>query len=300
MNPRVLYMVSYAKPDADAEQALAHLASRTFWGQRLEIGLLDARIVANLHLPPEELLKGEQKPLPVVIMMHGLGCNRHEVSGNFIKAAATFALRKFVVLRFDFRGGGETGGTTHSISLSRQIDDAGHVLDFVKSDLARMDGVPPLDLERIALLGLSMGGLTAAAVLGRRADVYAAVLWEPPFDLMQTMTRLFGPLSTTKIRARGYFQAGMLELSPEFFQCVENFSIAREVRSFDGPVLLVQGRKDQVVPPETVESWKAAFKQADLTVNWVEGGDHAFTNDAWAWQAIGQTTLWLEDKLVRE
>jgi pimeloyl-ACP methyl ester carboxylesterase len=283
---------------ADYEQSLAQLASRTFWGQRLEISLRDARLAANLHLPPQELLGDQPSPLPVIIMLHGLGGNRHEVSGNFIKAAATFALRKFAVLRFDFRGCGETSGTTHSINLAKQIDDTGHVIEFVKDDLPRTPGVPALDLERIALLGLSMGGLTAAAVLGRRVDVHAAVLWEPPFDLMQTMTRLFGPLSVAKIRSRGYFQAGMMELGPDFFECLENFSVAREVRSFDGPILLVQGRKDQVVPPETVQLWIDAFKCANVNVNWIEGADHAFTQDIWAWHAIGQTALWLEDKLL--
>lgn len=281
-----------------SEQALAHLASRTFWGQRLEINLRDARLVANLHLPPEELLEPASKPLPVVIMLHGFGGDRHEASGNFIKAAATFALRKFGVLRFDFRGCGETGGTTHGISLARQIDDTGYVIDFVKSDIANMLDMPPLDPQRITLLGLSMGGLTAAAVLGRRADVRAAVLWQPPFDLMQVMQRVYGPLSLTEVKARGAFQAGMMELSPEFFECLENFNAAREVRGFDGPVLIVQGRKDQVVPPETVQSWIAAFRRADVTVNFVEGADHAFTKDVWAWAAIAQTALWLEDKVL--
>jgi pimeloyl-ACP methyl ester carboxylesterase len=225
------------------EQRLGNLASRTFWGQRFEISLRDARLAANLHLPPDELLAGWSKPLPVVIMLHGLGGNRHESSGNFIKAAATFALSRFAVLRFDFRGAGETGGTTRSISLEKQIDDTGHVIEFVKSDLAHMFEMPALNLNRICLMGLSMGGLTAAAVLGRRVDVCAAVLWEPPFDLMETIKRLFGPLSVNKIRTQGYFRAGMMELGPEFFECLENFSVAREVRSFDGPVLLVKKRR---------------------------------------------------------
>ncbi len=92
----------------------------------------------------------------------------------------------------------------------------------------------------------------------------------------------------------------MLELGPAFFECLENFSIAREVRSFDGPVLLVQGRKDQVVPAETVQEWEQAFRRAELTVGWIEGADHAFTQDIWAWNAIGQTALWLEDKVSRK
>jgi len=281
------------------EQALALLASRTFWGQRLEINLRDATLAANLHLPPEESVAARNHPLPVVIMLHGLGGNRHEVSGNFIKAAATLALRQFAVLRFDFRGSGETTGTSRSINLAKQVDDTGHVIDFVKADLARTSTIPPLDLESITLFGLSMGALTAAAVCGRRVDVHSLVLWQPPFDLMQTMTRLFGPMSSTKIRARGYFQAGMLELSEEFFTCLENFSIAREIRSFDGPVLIINGKKDQVVPPDTVAQWVEAFRRADLTVNLIDGADHAFTQDIWAWQAIGQTALWLEDKVHR-
>jgi pimeloyl-ACP methyl ester carboxylesterase len=281
------------------QQKLAALASRTFWGQRLEINLQEVSLAANLHLPPPELTAQSQAPVPVVIMLHGLGGNRHEASGNFIKAAATLALRRFVVLRFDFRGSGETGGTTRSITLAKQIEDTGHVIDFVKRDLAQIPDMPLLDHSKLTLLGLSMGALTAAAVSGRREDVHSLVLWQPPYDLTQTMARLFGPLSTTKVRARGYFQAGMLELSEEFFTCLENFSIAREVRSFDGPVLIINGKKDTVVPPETAKQWMEAFQQADLRVSMIDGADHAFTQDIWAWQAIGQTALWLEDKIHR-
>jgi hypothetical protein len=43
-----------------------------------------------------------------------------------------------------------------------------------------------------------------------------------------------------------------------------------------------------------------AFQHADLRVSMIDGADHAFTQDVWAWQAIGQTALWLEDKIHRQ
>ncbi len=105
--------------------------------------------------------------------------------------------------------------------------------------------------------GTSAGG-TLAALLAGDGLVSAAVAKAPPFDLVDWEW----PLSTY---GPGYYEeigadlAARLRLSPMR-------------RSMTRPLLVVQGRADQVVPLAMSEAFAAKFRRVDL---WVVPGGHA-------------------------
>src|SRR5262249_39643197 len=150
----------------------------------------------NVHYPPN-FSKDDPTKRPAVLMLHGLGGNRDEHNGLFIRSAASLALSGMVALRIDFRGAGETGGDTQAMTIETQVQDAADPLD-------RLGDLPFVDKSKLAILGLSFGGLTGAICAGRREDVKALVLWEAPHDMVATMKRLYGPLAVKGVRARGY------------------------------------------------------------------------------------------------
>jgi uncharacterized protein len=265
---------------------LQELAWRSFWGKPLVIERLHGSLHANLHLPPQ----GDSK-LPAVLLLHGFGGSRHEHGGLFLKLASALALAGFAVLRFDFRSCGETGGDSQHISLETQVQDA----DDAFEHLAQM---PEIDSKRIAVLGLSFGGLTAACLAGKRNDVAALVLWEAVFDMKATMKRIYGPTALRAVRARGYMQAGLIRLSPQFFEHLDKLDIARSVTGYDKPVLVVQGIEDTVVPVDTAFEWKRTFVLTEPEVALIPEADHAFTHDKWAWPVIERTVDWLKTKLL--
>jgi hypothetical protein len=195
-----------------------------------------------------------------------------------------------VALRFDFRGFGETGGSTRQISIETQIQDAAdalvHLLEY-----------PYVDKRRVALLGLSFGGLTAACLAGRRSDVAALALWEPVHDMKATMKRRYGSLPVKAVRARGYFNYGMVELGEHFITALDKLNVDKEVQNYANPVLIVQGVADSVVPVDTAFQWKRSFLSTEVEIDLLQEADHAFTADTHAWAAIDRTTGWLDQVL---
>lgn len=264
---------------------LQELSQKTFFGKSLTIEHLHGSLPANLHVPPNFRESGGA--YPAVLMLHGFGGNRHEHNGLFIKTASALARAGMVALRFDFRGFGETCNSTREVTIESQIQDAGdafeHLLEY-----------PFVDRKRTAVLGLSFGGLTAACLAGRREDVAALVLWEPVFDMKGCIKRLYGNLSLKAVRARGYFQAGMVQVSEQFFTALDSLSVAETVEHFSRPVLIVQGVADTIVPVDTAYQWKRAFQSTEVEIDLLQEADHCFTRDAHTWAAIERSAAFLE------
>lgn len=289
-------------------RSVSKVAKRTFFGRRVEVESKfqvdgkPGKLVGNVHVPAEHylsLLDGDgenddeaasEKKFPAVILIHGLGASRHEHNGLFVRLAAQLALSGIIALRLDMRGSGESCGTTRDINVFGWIEDTQSAIDYLKS-------TPIVDPDKVALIGLSLGGLVAAGTVGVRQDLAGIVMWEAPYNLGATMVRLFGPHSLSHIKFRGYFQAGLIQLGVPFFEQLEKFNPGKRVQKFNGPSLIVQGSADWIVPAENVERWKEAFEGKSLDVHTVEGGDHAFTKDPWTTEAINKTTSWLKEKL---
>jgi alpha/beta superfamily hydrolase len=63
------------------------------------------QIVGILHLPKEK------RKIPLVILVHGWSANKLGTwNAFFVKAARGFSKNGFAVLRFDFRGSGDSEG----------------------------------------------------------------------------------------------------------------------------------------------------------------------------------------------
>jgi len=270
------------------EDDVSELARNTFFGKPVLIEHLHGNLHGNLHLPPD--FKDEKGHYPAVLLLHGFGGNRHEHSGLFIKAAASLARAGMVVLRFDFRGSGETGGCTRDITIKTQMQDAHDAFDHLL-------GHGFVNKRAVSVIGLSFGGLTAALLAGERKDVAALVLWEAVHDMKAVLKRLYGHLSIRAVRARGYMQAGLIQLGSGFFDALDEINVDAVASKYTGPVLLVQGVEDTVVPVDTAYQWKRTFSQTEAEVDLIQDADHAFTHDVWAWNAIDRTVAWLQRAL---
>lgn len=79
----------------------------------------------------------------------------------------------FHVLRFDFRGCGDSAGGPEPLDLEAWTSDVGVAIDELKD----RSGV-----SRVALAGLRLGATVGLLAGVRRRDVEALVLWEPILD----------------------------------------------------------------------------------------------------------------------
>lgn len=103
-----------------------------------------------------------------VIVCHGFGGNKH-IAG-LVKCAQALA-EDYAVYTFDFRGHGESGGLC--TFAEREVDDLHAVVEAARADGNR----------RLAVLGFSMGGLSAIAYAARRGGLDSVLVMSVPCRL---------------------------------------------------------------------------------------------------------------------
>jgi len=84
--------------------------------------------------------------------------------------ASMLAQKGFHVLRFDYRGTGDSSLDLDQVTPDSWLSD----IETAISELKDLTGV-----EKISLVGLRLGALLAAAVATQRSDVSSLVVWDP-------------------------------------------------------------------------------------------------------------------------
>jgi uncharacterized protein len=149
--------------------------------------------------------------LPVVIFAHGNG----EVVDDWVSAFHGFQERGIGVLLVEYPGYGRSSGTPSETSIRAAMDAA---YDRLAAD-------PRVDRSRIVGFGQSLGG-GAICLLARDRPLRALIL-------QSTFTSLDG------FAARYWAPSFLLR---------DHFDNLSSVRRFPGPVLVIHGREDRLIP----------------------------------------------------
>ena len=213
--------------------------------ERLYVGLPPSRMVAILRRP------AYGGPPPLVILLPGLDSTKEE----FQTWEEIFLTRGLATLSVDGPGQGE-GGYGGAPMRADYEAAVGAVLD-------RLEGRDDLDLERVALIGVSLGGYYAARAAAYEPRVTAVVSVGGPFDLAECWEGL-PPM--TRDKAEFHLHGG----DPAAFTLRE---AARHIRQ---PLLVVFGRRDRLFPHEQAERLARQAPRAELVM--YEMGNHACTN----------------------
>ncbi len=108
-----------------------------------------------------------------MIASHGLLSSKD--SDKYIALGEALSQKGMALLRFDFRGCGESDGKWEENTVSGRIADLKSAIDWVRPSLALGD--------RIGLLGSSLGGYVTLIVASADREIRAAVMWSTPFHL---------------------------------------------------------------------------------------------------------------------
>ncbi len=156
------------------------------------------------------------EPVATVLVASGNAGNRS------LRAplAAGLVERGHAVLLLDYRGYGGNPGRPHEDGV---VADARAAWEH----LARRDDVDP---ERIAFLGESLGSGVLAALAGEHAP--AALVLRSPFPSLADVGRRHYPFLPVRTLLR------------------ERFPTAQHLEGYDGPVLVVAGAQDRIVPTD--------------------------------------------------
>ncbi|MDP6523652.1 MAG: alpha/beta fold hydrolase [Kiritimatiellia bacterium] len=91
-----------------------------------------------------------------------------------VEAARAFCAAGFAVLRFDYRGCGDSEGEFADMSVGDWLDDIGRALRFLNNHCPTADSP--------VILGVRLGGTLALQALRGNEEVRRVVLWEPVPD----------------------------------------------------------------------------------------------------------------------
>ncbi len=208
---------------------------------------------------------------PAIVLVGGSGpIDRDEtVAGTpiFAQLARALAEAGYVVVRYDKRGVGQSGGRTETATLSDYADD---VVSVVKWMASRKD----VDGRHLAVAGHSEGGAVALLAGAREKKIGALILIAAPGStgaelILEQQRHLLDRLNLSdaekqqkielqkKIQAAVVAGSGWEGVPPElrkqtdtpWFRSLLMFDPAAVMPKVKRPILIVQGELDTQVPP---------------------------------------------------
>ena len=217
--------------------------------------------------------------LPVVVLVAGSGSvDRDEVVAGvpiFAQLARGLADQGFLVLRYDKRGVGQSGGRSERVTLQDYADDLITVLKWLEK---RQD----VDPRRIAVAGHSEGGAVAMLAASREEQISKLVLIAAPgtrgSDLILEQQKhaldLIGASEEERkakidlqmrIQEAVVTDKGWESIPPElraqadtpWFRSLLQFDPAKVMQKVEQPLLIIQGDLDQQVFPHHADQLAA-------------------------------------------
>ena len=226
-------------------------------------------------------------PCPLAIVLHGFTSNKEKQH----TLAACDAMRQagIATLRFDLYGHGESGGEFKNHTLYKWISNTLAAISYAQS----LDFVTDIYLS-----GHSQGGLTAALVGGMAPDLVKGLILRAPAFMIPRCARegsmlgfTFDPLCIPD--EMHIFKE--LTLGGNYVRVAQTIHVEEAIDRFPGPVLLIHGDEDDLVPVE--ESREAARRYRQCQLNVIPGETHHFDRFPDQMKAIIQD--WLEGSANR-
>lgn len=240
--------------------------------------------ISGIIQTPNNNLKG------LIVLCHGLGGNKDEWENIFVDLAGELCRAGFKVLRFDFRGHGESGLESEQMTIEGELMD----LKAVVSQIAGEN-------SKVGLLGYSFGTQSSLLFSVDNPDrVSTLVLWAPVLDFYEgflTPELIFGKEFFEKggyeaLGQQGYITLNNNKLGKELFYEFKNYKPYEKLKRVKCPVLTIHGTKDKHVAYWPSEKYgKPNEKSKFLSVD-AEHGLHLKRSDV-----IRETVNWFEEHM---
>ncbi len=217
------------------------------------------RIFGRLYLPEN----GE--PSASVILSHGY--NGSHV--DFARECRALAGAGYLACAFDFCGGSaagkSTGLKTTEMTLFTEKEDLLAVAEAISS---RKEAAG----KKLFLLGGSQGGfVTALAAEELKERVSEVVLYYPAFIIPENWRDNYK--TAEEIPEVTDFWG--MKLGKNFFLSIRDFYTFDEIGSYSGPMLILYGDQDPIVPMRAMEQAVKTYPDARLVV--LPGEGHGFS-----------------------
>lgn len=235
----------------------------------------------------------EARKLPLIVLPHGGPAARDRA--GFDWWAQALASRGYAVLQPQFRG---------SDGFGMDLLEAGYGEWGRKMQSDLSDGVKYLaaadmiDAERVCIVGASYGGYAALAGMTIDKDVYrCAVAVAGVSDLPEMLAEERRQGGRSRFNSGLRYWQRFMGVTNDGDPSLAERSPSRLISRIEGPVLLIHGRNDTVVPFEQSRIMDRAMRAAgkDVELIALDGEDHHLTFPATRRQMLAATIEFLEE-----
>jgi len=192
----------------------------------------------------------KDSPVGGAILAHGLNNDKDE-DGSFTKLSVILAREGYNVLRFDFRGHGESKWETQRVTISGELTDFTRTVEEFDNHVGRED--------KLLIVASSFGASSSILYTQKHENrVKRLVLWNPVLDYEKTFLKAETPWGRTYFNPRGYKtlkRLGYVTIPTTDFRIgqpmVDEFYTIRPYQilsRFKIPVLTIHGTEDRSVP----------------------------------------------------
>lgn len=193
--------------------------------------------------------------VPVAIVMHGFMASQKMFTSR--QLGNVLADEGIAAITFDFNGHGKSYGKFNDMTIPNEVEDAMTVYKYANS----------LELfSKITMIGHSQGGVVASICAGRLQNKLDAVILLAPaavvYDDMHNGTIMnvkFDPINPPDT-----LWVMLHPLGKEYILTAQNLDIYGEVAKYTGPMCLIHGKKDKIVPYEYSIKYNETCKQSKL------------------------------------
>jgi hypothetical protein len=223
---------------------------------------------------------------PIAVLMHGFMANKKLEPLKSI--ANELESRGIASLRFDFDGHGESEGRFRDMTVLTELDDARRVIDYVRRAGA---------YDSIALVGHSQGGVVAGMIAGELGDEIKALVQLAPAAVLKDdalqgvlMGKHYDPSNPPETLTVFFHRVGK-----GYFLAAQSLPIYEQSSLYKGPVLLIHGTKDKIVPHSYSEKYDQVYSNSQLQL--YEGENHFLSKCRKA--IVRQTVDFLAENLTK-
>lgn len=264
-----VWLVDLAKHRASAAKARAALyaAHRLLdpSAERLEVPFEGTAMAANLRRP------GGHGRAPLVLLLPGLDSTKEE----FYHWEQVFLVRGLATLSLDGPGQGETGERT-TIRADYEV--------AVSAVLDALRGREDVDLDRVAAVGVSLGGYYAPRSAAFERRIRAAVAIGGPYNFGECWE---GLPALTRGAYRHHCGAASEEGAREHAFGLDLAPVLPRLRQ---PLLVVFGKLDRLIPYQHAERVAAEAPRAELVM--YPEGNHVCNNIPYKYRPLVADWVW--------
>ena len=238
------------------------------------------KLAGSLHQPKQHAGCG-------VVFGHCFTCTRH--TRVIRDACDALTAEKFLALRFDFSGNGQSEGEFSKSTYSKQIAEMQEAAGVIMGKGVR----------RLGLAGHSMGAVIAVLTTARIGTAKAVCTLAGRVTGLNA-SNFFSHRQIKELENTGKVaftsRGRSLQLSTDFFADSKQYDLAGTVKSLKTPLMVVHGDADEIIPVKDAYLSKT-LNPEHIKLAVIPGADHMFSNKVHRSQTVKLLVKWFKEHL---